>query len=84
MLFEDTIITDEIDQQLSQGKRIDFKWYGNIDLVYQGRIEVNDLNYKYFVNEFDYENDKLINEQFRFYNLLESFGKFVYIYIYED
>ena len=84
MLFEDTKITDEINQYLVQGKRIDFKWCGNLDLVYQGRIEVDNSNHKYFVNEFNYENDKLINEQFRFYNKLKNFGKFLYIYIYED
>lgn len=69
-------LTDEIKATLKQGSLVKFKWYGNSDLEYVGRIETDKFGQLYFVNEHCYENDILIQEGMRFYNHLESFYYF--------
>lgn len=74
--WKDNKLTDGIKATLKPGSKIRFKWYGNSENEYVGRIETDRFNRLYFVNEHCYENDILIQEGMRFYNPLESFFHF--------
>ncbi len=76
MINLDNVLTDELKSNLKQGTKVEFKWYGNSELVYTGRIGVDKFGRLYFVNEFNYENDVLIQEGMRWYNPLDSFSIF--------
>ena len=70
-------LTSEIKDNLIEGSRVEFKWYGSPKL-YTGRIEVAPNGVLYFVNEHNYKGDILIEESMRYYNPLESFFCFTY------
>lgn len=55
---------------LSQGDKIRFKWYGNAELLYEGRIEVDRFGGLYFCSEHNYTGHPEILESMRFYNRL--------------
>lgn len=62
---------------LTQGDKIKFKWYGNSELIYSGRIELSRFGDKYFVNEHNYSNPVIL-ESMRFYNRLMPFEDLTY------
>ncbi len=74
---EDNKLTQKMLESLKQGDKVEFKWYGSKEL-YVGRIEVSKQGTKYFVNEFNYKEDKLLHEGMRYYNSLESFFCFTH------
>lgn len=77
MNWSENKLTEEIKANLKQGTKVKFKWYGNADLEYIGRIEVDErFGVLYFVNESFYEGEKLTQENMRFYNRLSSFEHF--------
>ncbi len=53
---------------LKQGDKIKFKWYGNSELVYIGRIEMSSYGEPFFVNEESYSNP-IILKSMRFYKI---------------
>lgn len=71
--FTDNKLTKEIESSLKQGTKVCFTWYGNSELEYVGRIEVNEFGNLFFVNEHFYQNDVLVQESMRFYCPLEGF-----------
>lgn len=74
-------LTHDIRLRLKQGSKIEFKWYGNSERMYVGRIEVDNHGALYFVNEFCYEGkDELPSHQegMRYYNRLDDFYHFTY------
>lgn len=74
MNFKDNKLTPELKEQLIQGTKVEFKWYGS-DSLYIGRIEMRDGRH-YFVNEHCYENDILVQKGMKYYNPLDSFHCF--------
>lgn len=67
---------------VKQGDRVEFKWYGNRDLLYIGRIEMKDGE-AYFVPEHCYDGDNIkpFEEPMRFYNPIDSFFDFTHFNI---
>ncbi len=66
--------------ELKQGDKIKFKWYGNSELVYIGFIEIDRFGRKYFCSESNYyEDGRIVNEQRRFYNDLQDYWEFTEI-----
>ena len=75
--MEKSALTEEIRINLKQGTKVQFKWYGNKDATYTGRIEVGkNQGILYFINEHNFENDVLVNEGMRYYNSLDGFFNF--------
>lgn len=76
-------MTEEQKSLLKQGTKVRFKWWGNKDLLYTGRIEVDKHGSLYFVNEHCYDGINLSphSEGMRYYNPLSSFGDFTYFEI---
>jgi hypothetical protein len=74
-------LTEEIKIQLKEGTKIEFKWYGNKEILYTGRIEVNEFGELFFVNEHCYTNFPQSLQSMRFYTRLESFYHFTYFKI---
>ena len=70
--------------KLRQGSKVEFKWWGNKKTLYTGRIEVDKYGEKYFVNEDNYDGETLRIEGMRYYNTLESFGKYTYFKILQE
>lgn len=70
-------LTPELEEQLTQGTKVRFKWYGSPN-TYTGRIEVDEHGTKYFINEHAFQDDKLMEHQegMRYYNPLSSFAIF--------
>jgi len=83
--MKDSQLTQDIYDSLKQGSKIEFKWYGNSELLYVGRIEVNNNGEKYFVAEHNYSGDAIRPEceGMRFYNSLQSFYCFTYFKLIE-
>lgn len=73
-------LSDEIKSKLKNGSKVEFKWYGNADLLYVGRV-IKHNNRLYFVAEHNYKDDVLINESMKLYNPLEMFFNFTYFKI---
>lgn len=75
MMPKKSALSQEIRNQLKQGTKIRFKWWGNDSLVYTGRIETNG-DALYYVSEHEYENNQLRCEGMRYYNPLHTFEPF--------
>lgn len=69
-------LKEELYQSLKQGDKIRFKWWSNDNLVYIGRIEIDNFGEKYFINESNYQDNILLYEGMRYYNRLMDFGDF--------
>lgn len=70
--------------RLKQGTKVKFKWWGNKEAVYTGRIEVDKYNGIYFINEHCFEGEEdlpLHQEGMRYYNRLIEFIPFTYFEI---
>jgi len=65
-------LTVEIKKQLSIGTKVKFKWRGNSELTYEGRIEVKD-GVLYFCAEHNYKNEDMLRAM-QYYNRLDSFS----------
>lgn len=76
-------LTPELRAELKQGTKIRFQWWGNSELVYTGRIEIDKFNRLYYVPEHCYENEHLFKAM-QFYNSLDSFGHFTMFEILEQ
>ena len=74
MIQGENQLTDEKKKLLKQGTKVQFKWHGSKSL-YTGRIEIDEYDNIYFINEYCFENDKLkaMDEGMRYYNTLDSF-----------
>lgn len=79
--WKDNKLTDDIMSQLVQGTKVMFRWHGNSQDTYTGRIEIDKYGNLYFVNEHCYENDILVMEGMRYYNRLDSFLFFTFFQI---
>jgi hypothetical protein len=71
MQSKDSLLTQEILENLKQGTKVEFKWWGSKSL-YIGRIEVDKYGDLYFVGESNYTNE-VRSEGMRYYNSLDSF-----------
>lgn len=72
MFFEDL-------PPLKQGDKVAFKWYGNKDADYIGRIEMTQHGEPFWVAEHNYDENgdiKVHCEGMRWYNSLRSFHRF--------
>lgn len=63
-------LAKDYEPELRQGDKIEFKWHGS-DMLYIGRIEVDEFDEKYFVNEFNYNTDQA--DMMKWYNKFDSF-----------
>ena len=86
MEWNDNKLTDEIKSKLKQGTKVRFKWYGNSELEYVGRIELDKWgnNIHYWIPEHCFKDDILIYEDMRYYNQLDSFHYFTMFEIIEE
>lgn len=73
--WDDNKLTDDIRKVLETGTKVRFKWHGNSDMVYDGRIR-KEGNTLYFIPEHLFEGDPAILEAMRNYNTLDSFYHF--------
>ena len=64
-------IDERITSRLRQGSRVEFKFHG-CDIIFRGRIELDDHGSMYFVNEHHYRGKKLLREGMRYYCPLDS------------
>jgi len=66
-------LIEEKRKLLKQGTKVEFKWYGNKELVYTGRIEVCKFGELYFIAEHNFKKNELISEGMRYNSRLDGF-----------
>lgn len=72
---------NQISNKLQKGDYVEFKWHGNKDNLFKGKIEVDEFNEKFFVPIHCYNKNGNLNEKdilMKYYNPMSRFFFFNY------
>lgn len=72
--WDDNRLTPQIRSKLQNGTKVKFMWHGNSELIYEGRIKMDNYNNPWWIPEQYYINDVLQDNHIE--HTLDSFFHF--------